>query len=295
MTDIAPPAQQQDEQNGPAPSRLSGVGYFVLFLFAAAFFSIGATTLRAMDADVQKAKLQAAEDQRPANISIIKLLASDCTACYDVSKLADAAAQDKKVNITNVKTVKTASLEGTALIQQYNLQRAPAIIVQGDVEKLLKILPQLQSYGQVQDDDFVGRALPAPFKEIQSGKIRGEMDVTYITEKQCKECYDPTINRQILARFGMVPKSEKTVDRLDAEGERLVKHYAITTTPTVLLTGDLKAYTDFDAVWKQVGTIEPDGTYIFRTGQAQMGTYYDLVAKKVVAAKKNDTSTNSSQ
>lgn len=274
---------------------MAGLGYFTLFLAAVALFSVGATTLRAMDASVQKAKQQAVEDQRPANVSITTLLASDCAPCYDASKLTDAIAQDKKVNITSTKTVKTASPEGAALIRQYNLQRAPAMIVRGDVEKLLKILPQLQTYGQRQDKDFVGRALPAPYRELASGKIRGEFDVTYLTEKQCKECYDPTINRQILARFGMIPRSEKTIDRSDADGQQLVQQYSVTTTPTVLLNGDLKAYSDFETAWKSVGTIEPDGTHVFRTGQEQMGASYDLAAKKVVAAKKNETLTNTSQ
>lgn len=295
MIDTTPSTTLHDEQHIQQSSRMAGLGYFTLFLAAVALFSVGATALRAMDASVQKAKQQAAEDLRPANVSLVKLLAAECSVCYDVAKLTNAIEQNKKANITNVQTITAASPEGKSLIEQYKLKRVPAFILQGEVAKLLKALPELQSYGQQQGQDFVGITLPAPYRELASGKIRGEFAVTYLTEKQCKECYDPTINRQILARYGMIPRSEKTIDRSDAEGQKLVQQYSLTSTPTVLLTGDMTAYSGFDEVWKNVGTIESDGTYIFRTGQEQMGTYYDLAAKKVVAAKKNETLTNTSQ
>ncbi len=294
MTDPVLPTAFQEEHHARKPSRLTGLGYFALFLVAIVFFSVGATTLRVMDASVQKAKQQAAEELRPANISLIKLLAADCATCYDVSKLTNTIEQNTKVNITNVQTVNTTSPEGKSLIERYKLQRAPAFILQGEVEKLLKALPQMREYGKQQDKDFVGNALPAPYMAIADGKIRGEFDVTYITEKQCTTCYDPSINRNILAKYGMIPRSEKTVDRLDVEGQQLVKQYSLVSTPTVLLSGDMKAYSGFDNIWKNVGTIESDGTYIFRTGQEQMGTYYDLASKKVVEYKNNNTSTNTS-
>jgi hypothetical protein len=138
----------------------------------------------------------------------------------------------------------------------------------------------------------VGSSLPAPYLEIASEKIRGDFDVTYITEKSCPTCYHPSVNRAALKQLGMVPVNEQTVDRSDQEGKNLVKQYNLTTTPSIILTGDLAAYAGFDKIWTQnVGTIEPDGAYVFRQGQALMGTYFDLTTNKAVNTK-TDTNAN---
>ena len=272
-------------------SRFIGLGYFAIFVMAAAFLAVGSTTLQAMAANVRTTKRQAAAAARPADVKVTILVASGCTQCYNVTNLTTGLSQSKGVKVNDLRTVDYATPEGSALVQQYDIQRIPAFIVLGETDKMMTSLPQLKSYGQLQNKDFVGVNLPAPFVEVATGKVRGEFDATFITEKQCPTCYDPTINRQALKQLSMTPRSEKTVDRLDAAGQKLVKQYRLTTTPTVILTGDLSAYGGFDQIWKNVGTIEPDGAYVFRSGQDLMGTYYDLITKKVVVPKKADAST----
>lgn len=290
----------------PRPKRHlpQGLGYFILFVLTVSFLAANTSFLQAMAKNVAAEQRAADEAKKPAAITTVALVTPQCAICYNVTGLVSSLGASPKVKISNPQIVDVASPEGKALASQYKLTRAPALIIRGQTEKLLASLPQFKSFGQLQNDVFVGTSLPSPYLEVATGKIRGSFAATYITEKGCQECYDPTINRQSLAQFGMKPEQEKIVDRTDPEGQKLVKQYAITTTPTLILTGDLAAYVGFDAVWKNnVGTIEPDGAYVFRTAQDRMGTYYDLTKKKVVvpppasngASATGNTNTNSAK
>lgn len=267
----------------PKKNFMKGAGYFALFVIAVAFLATNNSFLFAMAKNVATERQAAAEAKKPAEIETVVIISPNCATCYDLNSLIASLGANQKVKITNPRTIDIGSSEGVALVNQYQFTRSPALIITGQVQKLLTAVPGLKSFGQVQNDVFVGSNLPAPYMDLLAGKLRGEFAATYITEKSCQECYDPTINRQALAQLGMKPTTEKTIDRLETEGKELVKKYGLTTTPTIILTGDLAVYTDFDAIWKNgVGTIEPDGAYVFRSAQDRMGTYYDLPTKKVV-------------
>ncbi len=275
-------AHQQAQARRSRKRAPKGVGYFALFIVAAALLSVNSAFLRVMAKNVSAEQRAAEEASKPANVDSIAIVSSSCTNCYDVNALMSNIGTNPTVNMASTRTVDEGSPEGVSLINQYVLTRLPAFIIRGQTQKLLTALPGLASFGQLNGDAFVGSKVPAPYLDLISTKVRGEFTVTYITEKQCTECYDPTINRQALAQFGMKAASEKTVDRTDPEGLKLVKQYAITTTPTIILTGDMAAYEGFDGAWKNVGTVETDGAYVFRSGQTLMGTYYDVATKKPV-------------
>lgn len=261
----------------------------MVFLIAVAFFSANTAILQATTNDIIAEQRAAEEAKKPAEVEAIAVVTPRCTFCYDVMRLIDGLEQNQKVAMTASRSVDAASAEGAALIKQYQITRSPFFILRGQTEKLLAGLPTLKAYGQLQGNDFVGAKLPPPYVDLVSGATLGTFEITYITEKACKECYDPTINRQALRPFNMVPAKETTIDRTDIDGQRLIKQYNITTTPTIILTGDLDIYDGFNEAWKGVGTIESDGAYVFRSGQDLLGTYYDLVAKKTIVPKKTES------
>ncbi|MBI2984705.1 MAG: hypothetical protein HYY50_03710 [Candidatus Kerfeldbacteria bacterium] len=277
--DSAPPAPIRS----PSRHLTRGLGYFTLFVVAVALLASNNVFLSGMAQDVAAQKQAAAEAKKPAAIETIALVSPDCRNCYNVNGLLANLDTNEKVTITNPRTVDVGSEEGTALIKQFGIGRSPAFIIRGQTEKLLTVAPGLKSFGQLQGDVFVGSNVPPPYVDLTSGQTRGIFQAIYMTEKGCQPCYDPTINRQALAQVGMIPAEEKTIDRVEDEGQKLVKRYSITTTPTLILTGDLASYVGFDEVWKtNAGTIEPDGAYVFRSAQDRMGTYYDLITKKVI-------------
>lgn len=275
-------APQKESLRRPRKRLTKGLGYFALFVVAVSLLTVNNAFLRAMANDVSAKQRVAEETTKPAEIDSIAIVSPDCKNCYDVNALIATLGSNPMVKMTSTRTVDDVSAEGAALVNQYKMTRLPSFIIRGQTQKLLTALPGIVSFGQLDGDVFVGSKTPAPYFDLVSGKARGEFTATFITEKQCKECYDPTVNRQALAQFGMKAVSEQTVDRTDPDGLKLVKQYAITTTPTIVLTGDMTAYEGFDQVWKNVGTVETDGAYVFRTGQTLMGTYYDLATKKPV-------------
>lgn len=281
----------------PAPRsmrrRNAGLGFFIVFLIATAFLAVNASTLFATERKVRDEKRLADEAARPASVEVT-ILKATCPDCYDVTKVIAALASNDKVKIAKTNEVDIAQPEGVAIMRQDNLPRVPTIIIKGDTSKLLKVMPGLKPYGELRDGVFVGTKLPPPYLEMPEGNKRGTFKATYVTEKACTECYDPILNRQALAQLDMTPSEEATVDRNDADGKQLVKQYAMTTTPAVILTGDLDAYEGFDKIWANVGTIEKDGAYVFRNTNGIMGTYFDLTTKKTVVPAQNQTNTNTS-
>lgn len=282
-----PPAASRPHR----PPQFQGFGFFALFLIASVFFALNSKTLFAMDKSVSTQKRQTEEAKKPATVEVTAIVAPTCAACNSLASFMTTMTSNPNVRVVTSNSVDYASPEGAALVKQYNLARVPTLVIRGQVEKLLVALPGLKGYGQTIGDTLVGTNIVAPYVDIASGKVRGEFLATYVTEKQCATCYDPTVNRQSLLRLGLKPTTEKTIDRNDANGQKLVKQYKLASTPTLVLSGDLTAYSGFDTIWKQVGTIESDGAYVFRNDKALMGTYYDLATKKPVAPKTAATKT----
>jgi len=96
-------------------------------------------------------------------------------------------------------------------------------------------------------------------------------------------CYNIKIHKSILAGFGIAIDKENEININSIEGKQLIGKYNIKNVPTIVLTGDLEVYENFDNVWKQVGTVETDGAYIFREISA-MGTgivYKDISTNEI--------------
>jgi len=121
-------------------------------------------------------------------------------------------------------------------------------------------------------------------QEISAAKIaaesRGKFSLVYLTDKSCAECYDVTQHRPIIEGYAAKPLEERSVDLADQEGQKLVADYGIKKVPTIILNGDLSVYPAFQEIWPQVGTVEEDGTYVFRETEV-MGPYFDLETGKV--------------
>ena len=228
----------------------------------------------------------ASEKSRPANVELTIISAPDCKACSDISLLLEQL-KKKNIKITSEKTAPVASDEAVELLKKYTIVKVPTIILRGELEKNADLKEFLSAAGQIQSDGvFIATNLLPPYLDPVSGQVKGVFTVTYLTDKTCKECYDPTLHRQALQNFGMQASEEKTIDRADKAGAQLIAKYKITSVPTLVLQGDLKEYSALGQIWSQVGTIEKDGTYIFRAGQDIMGVYKDLKTGQLKNVKK---------
>ena len=117
--------------------------------------------------------------------------------------------------------------------------------------------------------------------DITEKKVKGLVTLTLLDDKSCIECYNVSLHKLVLDRFNMYIEDERMVDITDSEGKYLINKYSITQVPTIILSGEVSEYTALTNIWDQVGTVEEDGSYVFRKLEV-MGTYKDLTADKVV-------------
>ncbi|MDO8618388.1 MAG: hypothetical protein Q7R49_00420, partial [Candidatus Daviesbacteria bacterium] len=77
--------------------------------------------------------------------------------------------------------------------------------------------------------------------------------------------------------------SQRSVDISSVEGKSLLARYGITKVPTILISPEADQYANLKNVWKNVGTVETDGWYVFREMQQLRGAVYkDLTTNQIV-------------
>lgn len=219
------------------------------------------------------------EGKTKGKVQAILLKNSSCDKCIDLS-----------IIISNLKTIgadvelketDSASDEGKALAEKYKITKIPTLLFTNDLLSYEMIKESWEQAGTVESDGMlVMRQIPPPY--LEGEKLVGGVDIVYLTDKTCKECYDAKIHKQIFeSTFRMLINSEKEVDVSSTEGKKLVHELKITKIPTIILTGDVDKYTTLAQAWDQLGTVE-NGKFVFRTMEAIGASYKDLSNGKVV-------------
>lgn len=165
---------------------------------------------------------------------------------------------------TNLSPILAALNEsGVSLVENEGLpvpDRTPAIVFDRELSAYPNVIATLARVGLV--NTSTGYALEAPAPYVENGRVRGLVDLTLIEPTDCSDCYDATVHERILAAYHVAVES---VTELNESGAAdIIARYGIHMLPTAVITGDIGAYPTFDAVWRQVGTVEPDGAYVFR-------------------------------
>lgn len=216
-------------------------------------------------------------------IGITVVYSKDCEDCFDINTILDTIRKDSKVKVANDDTYDMNSRKGKKLIKENGITRVPFAIISGDVEKIFDVPSFLQNLGkQLEDGSLLMSNVSPPYLDIASGAVKGKFTAIYLTDKSCKECYDTQAHQQALDGLMMTPSEEESIDISEDYGKELIGLYNITKVPTLLLRGELELYPQLQQVWGTVGTVEKDGTYVFRDGLDKVGTYYDLEKNKLV-------------
>ncbi len=208
----------------------------------------------------------------------------DCPQCTDLStfstqfkQLGIAITKEDKFDVTNA--------EGNRLVQRYNIEKLPTLIFSSDAAAYDEFAQGFPQVGTIENDGaFVMRTIPPPYIKWQDNKIYGLVDITYLTDNSCAECYNVTLHKAILANsqgFNLKLQSEKYVDTSSSEGKELVARYNLTSVPTVILSKDAGEYMLLVQTWPRVGSVESDGSFIFRDLSVMRGNYKDLPTNTV--------------
>jgi len=218
-------------------------------------------------------------------VILYSLKDSKCEKCNDMAFLIKQI-KAAGVKISEEKNIEAESSEGMELIKKYNLDFAPAIIMSKEAAAYDVIQKAWLQIGTKENDGaYVLRLAYPPFINLTTHKLRGVVDMVYLTDKSCTECYDVNLHREILANqqgFAIKLGKEEKADISDVKGKELIAKYNITQVPTAILSDETSAYPSLQAL-KQFFSVEKDGFYVFRKLQV-LGTYKDLATNQIVKA-----------
>jgi len=219
-------------------------------------------------------------------IKLTYLKASDCTNCQDLNVIITQF-EGFGMKFTEKNEVEVTSNAGLALVEKYNITKVPTLIFSNDINYYDQVAQAWPVIGTIeQDGSFIMRtpqAIGVPYLDLTTNKVEGLVDLTYLSDKSCTTCYNVSVHKAILERFGMKFSSETYVDISDNIGKALIAKYNITQVPTVVISKEASIYPGLQQVWPSVGSIEKDGSYIFRNPGLMSGSVFkDLSTGQII-------------
>ncbi|MBI2128887.1 hypothetical protein HYU07_01475 [Candidatus Woesearchaeota archaeon] len=220
-------------------------------------------------------------------ISSIYLKASSCDSCSDLTGLVPAL-KNLGIFFESEKTIDASSAEGKQLIEKYKILKLPALVFSKEASQYKEITGVWSDIGSVEKDgSYVLRLINPPYFDVAKSKAEGFVELTYLTDSSCKTCYNVTIHKLILSNpqnFGMAISAERYADISSETGKELIRKYNITFVPTVILSKDAGLYPSLAVVWPQVGSVEGDGSYIFRDLSVLKVVYKNIANNTIINA-----------
>jgi len=209
-----------------------------------------------------------------------------CTECIDPNLMIEGL-KKSGVQVINQRAITWSAREGQQIINKYKITKLPTFLLSPDAEYYENIKTDWDKSGTVEPDKtYVMRNLSLPYRDLEKNQILGLIDLIYLTDSSCSDCYKAdVVQKPILKQgYGVGIKSERNVDISSAEGKGLIAKYKITQVPTILLSPETDRYTNLKNVWQEgIGTVESDGWYVFREIQQLRGLVYkDLTTGRIV-------------
>lgn len=255
-----------------------------ILVLLAGVLAVNTVVMGMFGSTVDKKLGEALERTKPQEGALTLVLPAGCSVCGDLSVLKQKI-KSQNIEIIDDTIFSSDSTEGQKFIQEMGIEKLPAMVfsARGSVkDTIIKSIEQ--GSRKIGDNMLVWEQGKPPYMDTSSGEVSGLVHVTYIRDKSCTDCYDvQKIQRPILQQFGVAVVAENSVDISEEAGKELLAAYNITAVPTILLSPETIYYGALASVWGQVGTVESDGSFIFRD-PARLGVAYkDLETGKVVS------------
>ena len=227
-----------------------------------------------------------------ALVGTVNIIALEDAACLQCSPAKATLDQLTNIGVLLKSTfVDAGTPQGSELIAKYNISKVPTIIMSSDALLYPAISQVWKDAGTIESDGMlVLRAVSAPYQEPATHVIRGLVDITYVTDASCAECYNVSIHDNILSQnFRMYFGNKKTIDVGTPEGKAFIAAYNITKVPTIVLSPESKVYAGIQEIWSNVGTVAPDGSYVFTAIEQLKGQVYKNLKTGTIVGKTNAT------
>ena len=204
----------------------------------------------------------------PLALSVTRIRAPDCSDCFDVDQVLQELSS--KGVVLNLRVLDYSSAEAKALVSKYNVQKLPTLLFSGDEKRRSETTSLLSSFASMAPDGtFVLSSQNPPFFDVAKGRVVGRVDFISLVSVNCTQCFNISL---LVAQLGAEPPlglgvkvaSERIVDFESVEGRKLVEAYNISTVPSLVASSELGEYAQVVALWPRVGSVEADGSFVFR-------------------------------
>lgn len=196
-------------------------------------------------------------------VSLTSIVDISCEECVSMNETIDFFRR-AGVKFSEEKTIEYE--EAQDLINEFEVKRVPAIIVSSNILEYPTINQIWEQLNATEKDGFYAlHSTAPPYLDLNSSGVRGLVEVFYLNDNSCLDCYDVNVNKQILERnFGIYLVNETTLNISSEQGIILVDKYNITEAPMIILSPEVRLYEQFNNIWEDIGTIEEDGWYVMR-------------------------------
>ncbi len=212
-------------------------------------------------------------------VELINIIDSSCDKCISLSSITDTLGQ-AGVKVTDYKNIEYNSTEGKELISKFGIKKVPALLISEDIEHY-DIIQQLAQIAEKKQGYYALHSTFPPYRDLITNKIEGLVNLIILEDSSCSECYDVSINKQILQGLGVFVNKEDKYDINSAQGKQLISKYSIEKAPIIILSPEAEVYDAFVNAWEQVGSVENDGWYVMRKPEF-IGTSKSLTTNELI-------------
>ncbi|MBU0957581.1 MAG: hypothetical protein KKF56_02090 [Nanoarchaeota archaeon] len=215
-------------------------------------------------------------DEVKGLIDMKEIIDGTCSECGSLSKMREQF-ESLGVMVGNYEIIDSKSEAGKGLISGNELKMIPSLLLSKDIDEYWWLTEVLTSVIDDSSDEYYTFKNPIyPHKEILTGKIIGKVDITYLQNSSCEDCFNITELKSGFQRIGVFIDGENYVEVSSSAGKSLISKYNITIIPTVVLSKELGDYDLIEKSLDQVGTFESDGKFVFR-GIDGLGVKYQTI------------------
>ena len=207
---------------------------------------------------VREAQSIAKELMKPADIEIVKIVAS-CKNCFDIDQ-AITKIKGQNVNVVKEESLNFDSDKAKELINKFNIAKLPTVIISGEINKTEGLSRFFSGIGKLEKDNVIYTSIPAPYFEVKTEKVVGLVKVINVIDSSCGDCTKLDI-AEGLKQNGVVINEEKNVEFGSKEGQELIKKYGIQQIPAVLISEDVDNYNEVKQALEQMKVEKKDGFY----------------------------------
>ena len=221
---------------------------------------------------------------KTTNISVTFIDDPDCVNCNSSSALLSSlntALKGYNLTLQSVTLINRSSAEAQALISKYSINKTPTFVITSKEAIPFSFVSVWSQVGTEESDGaLVLRTVFPPYFDLSKGRVVGNVNLIEIPASKCPECFNVSeFIGYLNSSIGMVFSNRTELQEESAEAAALVSKYNITKLPAFILSEDAFEYAYVAQTWPKFGTVEADGSLVYRS---TLPPYYELGSNRTV-------------